>query len=189
MAKECKSERASARQRSIEDGLLLLLRSRDYADISVSDLCTALPIPRRTFYHYFDNKDDVLDAALDHLVGESMLAVMFDFTNGLSGIESSFTRYFRYWRDRRSAELAALIRSGLTGKMLQRTQQWIEREQSGFPMPISALAEMRMVATIFGLTGVMSVLFYWCAGGFQEPPEKLASYVTLLLSNPLYSAK
>jgi AcrR family transcriptional regulator len=37
-----------------------LFESRDYDDINVSDLATAAEISERTFYRYFDSRDDVL---------------------------------------------------------------------------------------------------------------------------------
>ena len=53
MAKQCITDRALRRQKELEDSLLVLLQSKDYAQITVTDICRQANIPRRTFYHYF----------------------------------------------------------------------------------------------------------------------------------------
>ena len=50
MYKICQTEQSSKRQRSIEKGLLELMLKKQYEDISISDLCSHLQIPRQTFY-------------------------------------------------------------------------------------------------------------------------------------------
>jgi len=47
-------------------GLLQLMLRKNYEDISVSDLCDHLQIPRKAFYRYFTSKDGALYALIDH---------------------------------------------------------------------------------------------------------------------------
>ena len=53
MYKLCKTEQSAARQRQLEEGLLTVMLTRRYDEISVSDLCDDLAIPRKSFYRYF----------------------------------------------------------------------------------------------------------------------------------------
>ena len=53
MYKICQTEQSNRRQRELEQGLLQLMLRRNYEDISVSDLCDHLQIPRKSFYRYF----------------------------------------------------------------------------------------------------------------------------------------
>ena len=53
MYKLCKTEQSANRQRQLENGLLAAMLSRHYEEISVSDLCDNLNIPRKSFYRYF----------------------------------------------------------------------------------------------------------------------------------------
>lgn len=64
MYKLCRTEQSAARQRQLEQGLLQAMRTQQYEDISISDLCDQMGIPRKSFYRYFSNKDGALFAPL-----------------------------------------------------------------------------------------------------------------------------
>ena len=66
MYKMCKTEQSAARQRELEEGLLNIMLSRHYDEISVSELCDQLNVPRKSFYRYFSGKDGALHALIDH---------------------------------------------------------------------------------------------------------------------------
>lgn len=70
MYKLCKTEQSSSRQRELEAGLLAAMASHQYEEISVSDLCDHLGVPRKSFYRYFSSKDGALQALLDHTLME-----------------------------------------------------------------------------------------------------------------------
>ena len=50
MYKLCKTEQSAQRQRELEYGLLDAMLVKNYEDISISDLCDHLQIPRKSFY-------------------------------------------------------------------------------------------------------------------------------------------
>jgi len=66
MYKLCKTEQSAARQRELEQGLLEIMANKRFDDISVSDLCEKIGIPRKSFYRYFSGKDGALYALIDH---------------------------------------------------------------------------------------------------------------------------
>ncbi len=66
MYKLCKTEQSAARQKELEQGLMELMTVTRYEDISVSDLCLELNIPRKAFYRYFSSKDGALHGLIDH---------------------------------------------------------------------------------------------------------------------------
>ena len=70
MYKLCKTEQSAARQRELEEGLLNIMLSRHYDEISVSELCDQLNVPRKSFYRYFSGKDGALHALIDHTLLE-----------------------------------------------------------------------------------------------------------------------
>ena len=55
MYKLCKTEQSANRQRSLEQGLLQAMQIKHFDEISVSDLCAQLDVPRKAFYRYFDS--------------------------------------------------------------------------------------------------------------------------------------
>ena len=70
MYKLCKTEQSANRQRQLEQGLLSMMAETQYDQISVSDLCTYLQVPRKSFYRYFTSKDGALHALVDHTLME-----------------------------------------------------------------------------------------------------------------------
>ena len=50
MYKKCQTERTAIRQQEMEQGLLRLMLKKHYDEISVTDLCQELQIPRKAFY-------------------------------------------------------------------------------------------------------------------------------------------
>ena len=80
MYKTCKTTKSKLRQREIEQALISLMASTPFADVSVTALCAHLDMPRKSFYRYFDAKEDVLDAFMDHLLEECDAITLSDAT-------------------------------------------------------------------------------------------------------------
>ena len=70
MYKLCKTEQSAKRQREIEGKLLALMWQKHFDDISITELCEFVGMPRKSFYRYFDSKEDALEALIDHTLGE-----------------------------------------------------------------------------------------------------------------------
>ena len=104
MYKLCKTEQSSARQRELEQGLLRQMYHRRYEDISISDLCDHLNIPRKTFYRYFSGKDGALFSLLDHTIME------FYETGTIEGLKGTtplgdLERFFAFWYEKRNGSI------------------------------------------------------------------------------------
>ena len=70
MYKQCRTEQSASRQRHLEQGLLQMMLKRQFEEISVSDLCEEIGVPRKAFYRYFSGKDGALHALIDHTLLE-----------------------------------------------------------------------------------------------------------------------
>ena len=66
MYKLCKTERSALRQKEIESALLEIIKKKPYNDVTITELCDKLEMPRKTFYRYFESKDDALYALIEH---------------------------------------------------------------------------------------------------------------------------
>ena len=77
VAKLCQTEYAIQKKSQLESSLLQLMTIRYYPEITVTDICQQAGIPRRTFYHYFVSKEDVLDSIINSLMQHCFLEVMF----------------------------------------------------------------------------------------------------------------
>lgn len=65
--KEKKTDRRALYTRMvIKDALLSLLAEKEYADITITDLCREAEINRGTFYLHYDNLREVMDELFDN---------------------------------------------------------------------------------------------------------------------------
>lgn len=174
MYKLCKTEQSARRQQELEQALLSQLRTHHYDDISVSDLCDQLQIPRKAFYRYFSGKKGALHALMDHTL------IAFERDHGsFNGANPEETRqalraFFSFWQEQRSM-LDALNRSDLLGTLVGRAMLLAYQESgSGEENSSSLSRQERKYATHFSVCGLMSVMLVWYRGNFAESVETMA---------------
>ena len=189
MYKLCKTEQSARRQRELEQGLLAAMSTRQYEEITVSDLCDQMNIPRKSFYRYFSGKDGALHALIDHTLLE------FEGFSSVSGTgekrthQTDLEHFFRFWKERR-ALLDALARSGISGTLVLRS---IDHAMSDVGMPMRFLPQQERLArehaTMFGVCGLMSMVLNWHNNGFLLSESQMASIAVELLTKPLFAAQ
>ncbi len=181
MYKICQTEQSFQRQRQMEKGLLELLLKRRYEDISVSDLCEFLQVPRKAFYRYFSSKDGALYALLDH----TMADFQFSDRHGLSGSASlELKRYFAFWYENRNL-LAALCRSNLSGILVERATGFALRERMMPNYMLNWEANFQSIAMSFAVCGLMSMVIQWHQQNYLLSPEEMAKLASAILTRPL----
>ena len=157
------------------------MKQHRYEDITVSDLCARLRIPRKAFYRYFSDKDGALFALLDH----TMLEFSLHELTGASFLPPyDLERFFDFWY-RRKPLLDALAKSNLSGILVERATALAVRERM---MPQSLLplgVETQTVALSFAVCGIMSMVIQWHHTGFRHTPREMTQLSQLLLSRPL----
>ena len=184
MYKLCKTEQSAQRQRQLELGLQKLMLSRRYEDITVSDLCDAMQLPRKSFYRYFSSKDGALYALLDHTMME-----FFEVTGGAfktnSGTQiGDLDRYFVFWRQHDKL-LSALQRNGLAGILVERAMALSLRERlmPGYMQEMPP--KIQELAMAFSVCGLISMVIQWYNQGFQISAEEMTRIAVSILTKPL----
>lgn len=92
MARLCHSEYAAQKKTLLEDSLLDLMALHRYQDVTVTDICRESGIPRRTFYHYFEGKDGVLESVIEYCCGNALRMCCLIFVWARSRCERAFSR-------------------------------------------------------------------------------------------------
>lgn len=184
MYKNCITQPAKQRQRELENGLLQVMLHRDYENISVSDFCDTLGIPRKSFYRYFSNKDGALYALVDH----ALLDFAKEFFQPGTELNLSLTEdFFRYWL-KHSDILHALERNKLGGVLVQRTIELTLGDNNYVPQILPAdIQYMQNYVLLFLVSGVMSLLIQWEKDDFKASPRELAVTTAHLLNRSLYA--
>lgn len=187
MYKLCKTEQSARRQRELEQGLLMAMCSHRYEEISVSDLCDQLSIPRKSFYRYFSSKDGALHALIDHTLLEYEGYFPEYSKADKRSVHKDLERFFQYWQDKRLL-LDALDRSGLSGVLVLRA---VDHALSDLGVPIRFLPQnerhVRQHATMFGVCGLLSMVMNWHKTGFATTASEMAAIAVQLVTKPLFS--
>ena len=183
MYKYCKTDQSAQRQRELEQGLLAMMEHRRFEEISVSDLCDRMNVPRKSFYRYFSSKDGALLALLDHTLME------FYDAGSLAGLRGGtpvgdLDRFFRFWKKHQNL-IDAMLRSNLSGMLVERAVNLAKQEEfmPGYVKDWEEL--MQDIAMSFVVCGLMSMVIQWHNTHYQIPTEKMAQTAVAMLSRPL----
>ena len=188
MAKICNSELTAQRQYDLQNGLLQLMRVMPYEKITVSGICEKASIPRRTFYRYFECKEDVLKWTLNNLLEEFYLQVLFDFRMEPSAVRESLVRFFGFWyQEENRWKLECLLENGLEMQLVACSMQKKSNELAVICSSQDDRLERLTISAIMGTTAFFSVLFYWCRDKFRQNPEQMADHTAHYLTSPLFS--
>lgn len=179
MYKQCRTEQSATRQRILENGLLEAMLTRHYDEISVSDLCTQLEIPRKSFYRYFSSKEGALHALLDHSLME-----FEGFATENLDIRQEMENFFRYWYSRKPL-LDALERSNMSGVLIQRAIGHALSETVTL-QNLQDQTTIQNYAVIFGVCGLMSLVVQWHHDGYPAGVGQMAENAARLLQQPIY---
>ena len=185
MYKLCKTEQSAQRQRQLEEGLLTAMKTRRYEEITISDLCAQMEIPRKSFYRYFSSKDGALYALIDHTLEDFERRTSTLHDKGKGDIYQDLRNFFEFWREQKPL-LDVLAHSGISVVLIHRA---LLRAQSDHVRTIySASMEqtaMQQYAATFAICGQMSMVTRWHRSGYSESPEEMAKIATALLTKPL----
>ena len=185
MYKSCQTEQSFKRQRDLENGLLRLMLKRRYEDISVSNLCEYMNVPRKSFYRYFSSKDGALYALIDHTLADFFeMPLSTNKTRGSA--PGDLDLYFTFWYKNKTL-LDALERNALSGILVQRATSFAIQE-GHLPKSFKRLRpEIQGVAMAFSVCGLMSMILHWHSQGFQISPDEMTKIAVSLLTTPLLS--
>ncbi|MBQ7860082.1 MAG: TetR family transcriptional regulator [Faecalibacterium sp.] len=186
MYKLCKTEQSAARQKAIARALLAEMAARPYGEITITDLCCKLGMPRKTFYRYFDGKEDALHALLDDLLLNGSLYTSSAPDHPLDGVDV-LEQYFRFWLQHKQL-LDILQRNGLSGLLVERGTYLVNAQKLPLVTDHSLGPGQRMDrVALFAQAGLISLVLQWHHSGCTQSPRRMAQDVYTLLTSPLFA--
>lgn len=186
MYKLCKTEESAQRQRQMEQGLLDMMQTVRYEDITVSDLCQRMNIPRKSFYRYFSGKDGALHGLIDHTMMEYEAFSNAQQKGKKRNLQLELETFFQFWVVHRPL-LDALERSGLSGAMIERAVSYSVSD-GVFPARFlpNDVMEVRRHVVMFAVCGMLSMMVMWHHRDYRESVSEMASITKRLLNQPLF---
>ena len=182
MYKICQTEQSTRRQRELEQGLLQLMLHKNYEDISVSDLCDHMQIPRKSFYRYFSSKDGALYSLIDHTLADFFqMPVPGKKTRG--NAMGDLDLFFAFWYDNKDL-LDALQRSSLSGILVERANAFAIQE-GHLPKKLKeAPTQLQGLALSFAVCGLLSMTLSWHRQGFPISADEMTRLAIDMLTSP-----
>ena len=170
----------------MEHGLLDLMSLKPFDQISVSDLCEYMQIPRKSFYRYFSNKEDTLHALLDHTMLEYDGFFTAQDAQDPHILERALTQFFQFWISRKQL-LDALANNDLSAILVERAILHMASDSAkSSHIPVDHRQYIRKQVSLFCISGLMSVVLSWHRDGFPYSAEQMASITATLVSQPMY---
>ena len=185
MYKLCKTEQSNKRQREIEEVFLNLMLEKHYDDITVSEICDKMNLPRKSFYRYFDGKEGVKQAILYHTFSDFNI---FYITNNSdkSKLYEEFETLFYFWKGRRKF-LEAFDKSGLLGLVVESAVTFSMKDFNGIQKyMLDANSSSQVFAFQFAVCGLMTMTVNWYRSGFVETVPNLAKAATQIITRPIF---
>ena len=181
MYKLCKTEQSAKRQRAIEDALFDLMKQKRYEDISITELCQYMDMPRKAFYRYFDSKDDALYALIDHSMSDYSGFTVDRSGESVRSLTSELEEYFKFWLVKRDF-LDALDRSGLMGSLIERTINYPVNDRVSIVKFLPGEDDVTREKVLkFAFSGLVYTMIGWYREGFSTSTRDMAKMACRML--------
>lgn len=187
MYKQCQTEQSAQRQRELEQGLLDMMCKRKFSDITVSELCQEMGVPRKAFYRYFDSKEGALYALIDHTLMEMESGYMVFPGKRTSGDAlNTMKTVFSSWKEKRQL-LDALQYSNMTEVLIQRSVIYSSNHHTIPTILRKQDKQLEEYTNTFVNAGLVALLTHWHYNGYQTSVEDMAKLALRLFREPLFN--
>jgi AcrR family transcriptional regulator len=147
----------------IAESLLLLMRNKAYAEISISDITNKAGVNRSTYYRNFSSKEEIVKFYFSSLLHgyseEYQKSSDHSFENYMHTI---FKHFYKYKR-----ELLLVHKNGLSYIILETLNQTYEENRA------ESLAAEEQYGIYFHIGGIYNTYILWFSHDMRETPEEL----------------
>lgn len=165
-----KTRREAFAREYITQALMLLLKDREYRDISITEICQKAGVARVSFYRNFESKDDILikevEAVTDEFLERSKISYKNDST------VRYFEKLFIHMESNRQL-CTALRRAGLIH---------VVKDEFDRVFLNNYKLEYDRYKSVFISGGIYNVFYFWFINGCREKPHDLATRLEDILS-------
>lgn len=174
MKKETNNITALKSKMWITDSLLLLMETKDYNKISITEIINNTELTRQTFYRNFDSKEDVLCTYINKLYEECFNEINKAPCNNLKTILIIF---FEYWLKHKDFFLL-LKKSNFNYKIKDSYYLLMNKyfEELSTCLQFKSEIEKNYIKH-FLLGGLIQVKINWVEQGFIESPKEISEFL------------
>ena len=186
MYKLCKTEQSAKRQREIEMALLNLMSKKSYSEISITELCKNLGMPRKTFYRYFESKEDTLYALIEHTMNEYQYFFTDSGRDGKRTLSSEIGNYYKFWICHKPL-LDALYKNNMLEKIMEVSINFPVNDMVNIKKFLPDDTDWaREKIFRFAICGLCFQMIDWYRDGFKVSIEDMSKLSCRMLSRALF---
>lgn len=168
---------------AIFDAFENLIQEKNYDDITIQDILDISKIGRSTFYSYFKEKDDLLDAIgsniFEHVFSHSLEEEgSHDFSkSNFYDYRSLITHIFYHIQDKKVL-MKGILRSNGINIFLNEFKSHLYKLADSYYANYPSLAEEMPLSLkkAFLVEDFITIIRYWIEDDFKETPERLTTY-------------
>lgn len=153
----------------ITDALLILMRKKEYKDISITEICEKAGVTRMSFYRNFENKEDILKKWVTSITDDFLVVSGISYKNDSS--RDYFIKLFTHLKQHK-AVCKAMHKADLI---------YLVKEQFDRVFLNLHRDEYDAYKSYFLAGGIYNVFLLWLINGCNETPEELAERMNDLL--------
>lgn len=146
----------------ITEALLILLRDKEYKDISITEICKKAGVTRMSFYRNFESKEDILFKKVrnvtDSFVKESDISYKSDT------VSSYFVKLFTHMQQQKEL-CSALNKAGLI---------YMVKDEFDRVFLNTYKNDYDEYKSLFLAGGIYNVFLFWLINDCRDDPETLA---------------
>ena len=186
MHKQCKTERSVNRQKTLESVFLELLLKKDFEDITVSEICEIAKIPRKAFYRYFDCKEGILNALIEHTLHNYPYFCERKESTVRTAV-GEIEKFFVFWIEEPQKSLVkALAKQNMLANLLNYSLNFPTNVMDLDKFFPNETSWYRTQILSFAVTGLMTLMFRWHENGCKESTMEMARVACRMLEKPLF---
>jgi AcrR family transcriptional regulator len=149
----------------ILEALLILIRKKEWQDISVTEICDKAGVTRMSFYRSYESKEDVLQKWIVKVTDRFMAESGIDFLR--DSREEYLLKLFRHVTEYKE-RLQVIYRAGLIHFVQEEFDRVMLAHYKG---------KYSDYQTSFLSGGIYNVFLLWLRQGCRETPEEMAKIV------------
>lgn len=154
----------------ITQALLMLLKKKEYKNISITEICKKAGVTRMSFYRNFENKDDILFKRVRAVTDEFLKQSAISYKNDMLG--SYFTKLFTHL-GQQTELCSALDKAGLI---------YMIKDEFDRVFLNTYRQEYDEYKSVFLAGGIYNVFLLWFKNGCRDAPEALAKRLDDILT-------
>jgi AcrR family transcriptional regulator len=159
-------------KKDITEAVFVLLKSKEFSEITVTDIVTEAKVARASYYRNFETKETIVEGFIDSIYqelavttdGEPNFNTFYSYEMLVQRFEHSLTCLLQ-----KKSYILALYKNGFGSLVLEIMNHYIE-EVAG-DMPRTSIERYKLY---FVAGAAFNVLIKWLEGGAVESPREMA---------------